>query len=152
MNYEWFRKFIARGKRSAPPVSPEGVLFVETSFRRKFDSDIQKARSPIKNPERFHAWSAAAQIAMLRGDPEQVIALTDQMTAEEPDRALPWTIRAQALLALHRLHDAIGAAEQAIRIDPSDPGKWELMAAFLRLDGRDLEAAECDREGARLKR
>ncbi|HEX6372899.1 MAG TPA: tetratricopeptide repeat protein [Longimicrobium sp.] len=155
MNYDWFRRFIAR-TRHPKPAPTEDVPVVQTdaipAFRRKFDSDVQKVRGPLKNPALFNARMSAAQVAVLHGDPEQAIALTGEMIADDPDRALPWTIKAQALLAMHRVSDAIGAMEQAIRIDPSDPGKWEMMAACLRLDSRDREAAECEHEAARLKR
>ena len=126
--------------------------FVIKSWKRKFDSNIQKSRPPVKDLDKFNElWSSAANALMLHKDTKTALDLLDKAIQMEPMRAIPWTIKAQAHGLDGRFSEALKAIGKALEIDPSDPDKWELKASFLKIIGRMEDAQKCSEEANRLR-
>jgi len=149
-------------------------------FKKKFKGPLQEVRGPLKDPERFqqlagecnmylvtavqapgHNLSTLLEAAKSKrdvkgvqidfGNFEKALKISDQLIEMEPLRGIPWTLRAQALIGLERLSEALAACERAIQIDPSDPDKWALKGTVLRTDGKENEAAEADAKARELR-
>lgn len=170
--FAWLRKLIRKddGHRVVDP------------FHKLVQSDVQKTRQPIKDPEKFNGLLAdfhrhmsnhlmgAAQMKdsateqIQRGSKNIVITdeylahavkaleVADELIRMEPHRAIPWTNRVLALGALCRFDEALVANEQSIEIDPSDPDKWRLRANIFRSLDRHGEAKTADEMAEKLQR
>jgi hypothetical protein len=69
-------------------------------------------------------WFAASHIAMMRRSPETALDAIDRALGLEPLNIKFLTHRAQCLLALNRLRDALNTAEAVERNAPTDPAVW----------------------------
>jgi predicted Zn-dependent protease len=83
----------------------------------------------------------AAQAALEVGDHAEVLRLTDEMLDERPGDDAAHELRARALLALGRLDEAEGHAQDAVRLDPDEVRYRELLAQVLSRRGAHREAA-----------
>lgn len=125
--------------------------------KRAFDSQTQKMRRPVQDPEKMRKLQQEFAQCMFSmdptlTDPNRALALADLMITMEPERAVPWTCKCLALGALSRTSDALQAINRAIDIDPSDPDKWDIKASALSRLGRSSDAALAAKEAQRLRK
>ena len=92
---------------------------------------------------------APVQEALDRGDHGEVLRLTDAILANRPGDDAAHELRARALLAVGRLHEAERHAADAVRLDPDEIRYRELLAETLAAGGAHRDAAV---EYARLAR
>jgi tetratricopeptide (TPR) repeat protein len=112
-------------------VKPAEQPLILKSWKRKFDSDTQQTRPPMKNRDEFNRIWSAAYGALLGQDARQAIELAERAIRMEPHRAAPWMVKAQAHALEGQTEQALRSIDRAITIDPSDPDKFELKASFL---------------------
>ena len=79
--------------------------------------------------------------AFWRNDHEAVLRLTDSILAETPGNDAAHEYRARALLALGRVEEAEGHAQDAVRLDPDEIRYRELLAEILSREGAHRDAA-----------
>lgn len=121
---------------------------------RKFDSAIQKTRTPLKDPVKFNQLlqDYGQNIGRFLTDLQQhkrmnepaasrALEIAQELTEMEPQRGVPWSCKCQALFSLGRLSEAVEANKRPLDIDPSDPDKWLLHGNMLNAIGRTEEAA-----------
>ncbi len=79
--------------------------------------------------------------ALLEGRTADAVAAYETASRIVPDRALPHTSMATALLQLGRRDDALRALDQAAAVAPDDEAALRARAGLLRDLGRDADAA-----------
>ncbi|HSL97046.1 MAG TPA: BTAD domain-containing putative transcriptional regulator [Candidatus Deferrimicrobiaceae bacterium] len=79
--------------------------------------------------------------ALLDGRLDEAVASYSTAARLVPDRALPHTSAAAALLQLGRREDALAALDRAVALAPDDEATLRARAAALREIGRDADAA-----------
>lgn len=131
----------------------KNFLHLIMPWKRKFDSPTQKSRGAFKNREKFSEFLAEFSKYMNPPniDPAKALKVTDELIRMEPQRAVPWMLRCQALGVLGRFNEALTAIDHAIEIDPSDPEKWLLRATILRSMNRTAEATEAEKQAQRMR-
>jgi predicted Zn-dependent protease with MMP-like domain/Flp pilus assembly protein TadD len=96
---------------------------------------------------------AAAADALEEGDAETALARADEALARAPRSAIALQCRAEALLGLDRIDDALETYERAVAVGKDDPevllGAADLLVNRLGEDERDREDLERGRELAR---
>ncbi len=88
----------------------------------------------------WHALQLAAQFCPSLGANQRALDLAERAVALQPQTALSWIVKAQALNKLGRESEALVAAEQILRLDPKQvDGHLQRAAALVSL-GRAAEA------------
>ena len=88
------------------------------------------------------ASTAAAVVSALEDERyDEVLRLTDAILSETPGNDAAHEYRARALLALGRLDEAEGHAQDAVRLDPEEIRYRELLAEVLSREGAHRDAA-----------
>ena len=88
------------------------------------------------------ASTAAAVVSALKDERyDEVLRLTDAILSETPGNDAAHEYRARALLALGRLDEAEGHAQDAVRLDPEEIRYRELLAEVLSREGAHRDAA-----------
>ncbi len=107
-----------------------GVQQLGTSFEEARAQAAAHLRTAMAlAPGSAEVLTAAALLAMMEGDPERSLALSDQALNKAPNTAEAQYRRAIALSMLGRSHDAYAAFQRAALLDPLSP----VMASALGL-------------------
>ena len=112
----------ARGLATPPSGTPMPHYHLALAFRQKgyFAEAEREYRLALDGgEEREVVLPAMAELALLRGDMSQAVALYDELLAAAPGRARYWNERGVALHHLGRLTDALASYHRAVDADPA---------------------------------
>lgn len=93
------------------------------------------------DPANLEAKLQYGQLARLAGENEEALKQADELIAADPNKALAYVLRAQALELLKRPDEAKLAYEKAAEVAPEEPAPLLLLADFYVRQG-DNAAAE----------
>jgi predicted CXXCH cytochrome family protein len=105
-----------------------------------------------ENPGDAGALAELGRLDMVRGRPAEALARFDRAVALEPWNPHLHANRAVALAELHRIEEAVGAAREAVRLNPEATDLWEMLAGAAAEAGRHPEAREAMARAEALKR
>ncbi len=101
------------------------------------DVDARRALAELESENTGSAAESLVRAAelVLGRDPAEALDLADRALTLEPDFTYAETVRAQALVALGRFDEAVGAAELARDADDRDFGTWLTLGQAYRAAG-----------------
>ena len=120
------------GGQASPPTDPAELMrrAADSFHADRLDEATALCRQILQqNPRHAEALAGVAQIAGKKGDWEQSIRLLRQSIAIDGARADTHRALASLLLTAGRPDQALGSAESAVALQPSDPKAYGLAAA-----------------------